>query len=241
MNTADTIVVVPARGGSKGLPGKNLRPFLGKPLIDWSLLAAEMCPSVSTSILSSDNLEYRERAQFFPKAHPLERPAEYATDSAPMSGVISHAARSFSSLEFEFVLLLDPTSPIRNPDEIEDALTKLRNRPEAVGAVSISEPDFNARWVGVEIDGSGSLSRAFPGGSGYASRQEVPRLWRMNGTFYIWRKHFALDISDPWLEKGLHLGIETPEERAFSIDTKREFEIAEILVQSGLVDWKVPH
>lgn len=241
MTVQDTVAIVPARRGSKGFPGKNLEPFLGRPLIDWSLVVAESCSSVGLSLLSSDSDEYRRRAQFFPKARPLERPAEYATDSAPMSVVISHATKSVDASDYEFVLLLDPTSPLRNPDEIEGALRKLRKQPDAVGAVSISEPDFNARWVGVEIDDAGNLARAFPGGSSYVSRQQVPPLWRMNGAFYIWRSSFAMEISDPWLEKGPHLGIETPESRSFSIDTQREFEVAETLVLSGLVDWKVPH
>lgn len=241
MTQSDAIAVVPARAGSKGLPGKNLRPFLGRPLLDWSLLVAELCPSIGVTILSSDSEDYRTRANNFSKAEALARPSELATDNAPMSGVIAHATQTQRSRDFEFVVLLDPTSPIRNPQEVEDAIDDLRKAPDAVGAVSISEPEFNLRWVGVDRGPSGHIKRAFDGGSSYASRQEVPRLWRMNGTFYIWRKSFALELSDPWLEKGPHLGIDTPEERAFSIDTQSEFDSAEVLISSGLISWEVPH
>lgn len=237
----DTLAVVPARGGSKGLAGKNIRPFLGRPLIDWSLEVGELCPSVKRTVLTSDSEDYLERAHHFSKAVPLLRPAALAQDHSPMSGVIAHATRAEADDDIVFVLLLDPTSPIRNPSEIEDALDQLRENPHFVGAASMSQPEFNMRWVGVELDDHKAIRRAFPGGSGYASRQEVPPLWRMNGTFYIWRASLAKDLSDPWLEKGPHLGIETPEERAFSIDTLREFEIAEIMLKSGLIDWEVPH
>ncbi len=238
---ADTLAVVPARGGSKGLAGKNIRPFLSRPLMDWSLEVGELCPSVKKTILTSDNKDYLERATHFSKAVPLLRPSELAQDNSPMSAVIAHATRSAADEDIEFVLLLDPTSPIRNPSEIEGALDQLRKNPHFVGGASMSQPEFNMRWVGVELADQKAIRRAFPGGSSYASRQEVPPLWRLNGTFYIWRTSLAKDLSDPWLEKGPHLGIETPDDRAFSIDTLKEFEIAETLLKSGLIDWEVPH
>ena len=235
----DTIALVPARSGSKGFPGKNVEPFLGLPLLDWSLKAGEMIPSVRTTVLSSDSEEYRDRTQHFSKAVGLIRPVELSLDYSPMSGVISHAAQAFRDKGAEFLLLLDPTSPIRNPSEIEKVLDTLRKSPQFVGAVSISVPHFNLRWVGVSKDSSGQITRGFPEGARFTSRQQVPPIWRMNGTFYIWRFSYALTITDPWLEGGPHLGIEIPEERAFSIDTKREFNMAQILVKSGLLEWEM--
>ena len=236
---ADTLAFVPARSGSRGLPGKNLRPFLGRPLLEWSLEVAERCDSVIRSVLTSDSDLYLQHTNAFSKAVGLKRPAELAKDDTPMSAVTSHVAKSQEDLPTEFILLLDPTSPFRNPSEIEKALLLLRERHEFVGAVSISQPDFNMRWVGVEKGPEEAITRAFAGGNQYVSRQQVPPLWRMNGTFYIWRTEFAKRISDPWLERGPHLGIETPEERAFSIDTLKEFELAEALVRMGLIDWEV--
>ena len=235
----DTLAFVPARSGSRGLPGKNLRPFLGRPLLEWSLEVAEKCDSVIRSVLTSDSDLYLRHTDAFSKAVGLKRPAELAENDTPMSAVTSHVAKSQHDITPEYILLLDPTSPFRNPSEIENALWLLRERSEFAGAVSISQPDFNMRWVGVQKDPDDAITRAFAGGSQYASRQQVPPLWRMNGTFYIWRTEFARQISDPWLEQGLHLGIETPEERAFSIDTLREFEIAETLVRMGLIDWEI--
>lgn len=235
----DTIALVPARSGSKGFPGKNIEPFLGRPLLDWSLEAGELMPSVSTTVLSSDSPKYLERAQLFSKAVSLVRPRELSLDHSPMSGVIAHAAQAVTDGEAKFLLLLDPTSPVRNPSEIESALNRLRSSPELVGAVSISEPHFNMRWVGVSQDQSGEITRSFLEGQHFTARQQVPRMWRMNGTFYIWRLDYAKVISDPWLEGGPHLGIEIPEERAFSIDTEVEFKSAEVMLRSGLVDWEM--
>lgn len=236
---ADTLALVPARSGSKGFPGKNIQPFLGRPLLDWSLQAGELIQSVSTTVLSSDSPQYLERAQYFSKAVSLERPTELSSDHSPMSGVISHAAQTFDSERIQFLLLLDPTSPVRNPSEIENVLDRLRQEPEFVGAVSISEPHFNMRWVGVSQDKSGAITRGFSEGQNFTSRQQVPRLWRMNGTFYIWRFDYAKIMTDPWLEGGLHLGVEIPEERAFSIDTELEFKLAQVVAGSGLIEWEM--
>jgi CMP-N,N'-diacetyllegionaminic acid synthase len=235
----DAIAIVPARSGSKGLSGKNIRPFLGRPLLDWSLLVAERCQSIGTTVLSSDSEDFLTRAIHFPKAKGIVRPAHLADDHSPMSGVIAHATAAVSELQFDYVVLLDPTSPFRNPSEVEAALDNLRQSPSASGVVSVSQPHFNMRWVGVDLDEGGEIKRAFPGGGNYVARQYVPPLWRMNGTFYIWRRGAAENLQDPWLEQGRYLGAETPEERAFSIDTLEEFTLAETLAQAGLVEWEV--
>lgn len=237
--TFDAIAIVPARSGSKGLRGKNIRPFLGRPLLDWSLLVAERCQSIGTTVLSSDSKDFLARATHFPKAKGVVRPSHLADDHSPMSGVIAHATAELTEIKFDYVVLLDPTSPFRNPSEVEGALDKLRQSPSASGVVSVSQPHFNMRWVGVDLDRSGEIHRAFPGGGNYVARQYVPPLWRMNGAFYIWRREAAETLQDPWLEQGRYLGVETPEGRAFSIDTLEEFNVAETLAQAGLVDWEV--
>jgi N-acylneuraminate cytidylyltransferase len=135
-----------------------------------------------------------------------------------------------------FLLLLDPTSPLRNPATIDQAAERLRLAEDADGALSVSVPAFNPLWVGVEL-GPDSFVRRHPSTPlVFTRRQDVPGYWRINGSFYLWRNEFARDIHGDWLDCGSFLGIETPEILSHSIDTLDDFRLVEVLVTSGVVN-----
>jgi N-acylneuraminate cytidylyltransferase len=234
------LAVVPARGGSKGLPGKNVRPLAGLPLIGHSLRAAELMPSVTRCVVSTDSTEIADIARRLGGDVPFLRPAELAADETPMAPVLRHALATIEAAEgepYDFLVLLDPTSPAREPGDIGAALELLGTRPDWDGVVSVSAPTFHPVWVGVRPadDDPDRMERYFPAGVGVTRRQELPRYLRVNGNFYVWRAEFVRRLRTSWLDEGTHGMIEIPESRAFAIDYRYEFDLVEALIAAGVV------
>jgi CMP-N,N'-diacetyllegionaminic acid synthase len=237
MTSSRVLAVIPARSGSKGLPGKNIRPFLGLPLVAHSILFARSCPEIDCLIVSTDSEEIAHVARRHGADVPFLRPADLAQDDTPLFPVLQHALEEMSSRlgAFGYVLLLDPTSPAREAADVSVALERLKAAPDADGVVSVSKPDFNPLWNCV-VDDDGWMKDAFGGSTGIVRRQDAPSIYRINGALYIWRSAFVERSSAVW-RQGRHVMVEIPELRAMSIDTLDEFKKAEVLVQAGLVEF----
>jgi N-acylneuraminate cytidylyltransferase len=234
------LAVIPARGGSKGLPGKNTRPLAGLPLIGHSLRAADLVPSISRCVVSTDSDEIAELARSLGADVPFLRPAELAADDTPMAPVLRHALAEVEAAEgstYDVVVLLDPTSPAREPADVEAAIGRLAARPDWDGVVSVSAPTFQPVWVGVRsaADDPDRMERYFAEGVGITRRQQLDRYLRVNGNFYVWRAEFVRRMESSWLDEGVHGMVEIPESRAFAIDYQDEFDVLEALVAQGLV------
>jgi N-acylneuraminate cytidylyltransferase len=231
------LAVIPARGGSKGLPGKNVRPFAGLPLIAHSILFAKMCPEIAACVVSTDSPEIAEIARRYGADVPFLRPAALAADDTPLWPVIRHALAEIDAGEprrFDAVLLLDPTSPGRAPADVAGARAMLSAAPGADGVVGASRPDFNPLWNCV-VQRDGWMAQLVEEGAGYERRQDVPVVYRINGSLYLWRADFVRDEAGTWRRSRKHLLYELPESRAMSIDTLEEFERAELLVREGFI------
>ena len=233
---AHTVAVVPARGGSRGLPGKNVRPLLGRPLLAHSLACAALVPSISRVVVSTDDPAIAAVAVGEGGEVPFLRPAELARDDTPMAAVVRHAVEWLTSVGAvpDHVVLLDPTSPVRDPAMIERAIAQLAGDPSLDGIVSISQPTFRPSWVGVTPVGD-RLQRVSPEGAGVTRRQDAAPFWRINGNFYVWRTSFAARLATSWFDEGVHAGFEIPERYAFSIDDRFEFDVVEAVLEKGLV------
>jgi CMP-N,N'-diacetyllegionaminic acid synthase len=234
------LAVIPARGGSKGLPGKNIRPLAGLPLVAHSVRAAALTPEVTRCVVTTDSAEIADVARAHGGDVPFLRPAELAADDTPMAPVVRHALEWVERDEgrpYDAVLLLDPTSPARVPAQLAEAARRLETTPGLDGVVSVSEPTFNPVWVGVRPDDArgGALSRYFPAGAGITRRQDVARFLRINGNFYLWRAEFVRRLEASWFDEGTHAGLEIPEAQAFSIDDDYEFRLIEALVDAHLI------
>ena len=230
------LAVIPARGGSKGLPGKNIRSFAGLPLIAHSILLAKMCREIDRLIVTTDSLEIANIAKGYGADVPFVRPAELAQDDTPIWPVLRHALQAVSNSEeeFQYLLLLDPTSPAREPSDITEALGRLHECPEADGIISVSQPDFNMIWHCV-VEQDGWMRDLMEEGHNFERRQEVPAVYRINGSLYIWRTSFVRTQEDSWRKTGKNLIYVTPEFRSLSFDTLDQFERAEILVNNGFI------
>jgi CMP-N,N'-diacetyllegionaminic acid synthase len=233
------LAVIPARGGSKGLPDKNIRDLAGLPLIAHSIRAAALMPYVARCVVTTDS----ERIAAVAREHggdvPFLRPAELAADDTPMAPVVAHALETVEKQEgaaYDAVLLLDPTSPARVPAQVAHARDQLFADPGLDGVVSVSEPTFHPTWVGVRFEGgSARLARYYEAGTGVTRRQDNPRFLRVNGNFYLWRSSFVRRLEVSWLDEGVQAGLEIPEAQAFSIDDEYEFRLAEAVLAAGLI------
>jgi CMP-N,N'-diacetyllegionaminic acid synthase len=233
----DLLAIIPARGGSKGLPGKNIRLLAGLPLIAHSIRLAQMCPEITRAIVSTDSSEIASVARRFGAEVPFLRPAELAQDDTPMWPVLRHALQTLENhgdRYYEHVLLLDPTSPGRLPEDISKALSRLKATPDADGIIGVSQPEFNPIWHCVVIRG-GWMVDLIPEGTQYTCRQEVPPVYRINASLYLWRAAFMRREAGSWRTQGRHLLYEIPESRAIHIDDASEFARADLMLRHGLI------
>lgn len=235
MGILPVLAVIPARGGSKGLRGKNIAKFAGIPLIAHSIRMAKMSSEISECIVSTDSEEIASVARAHGGEVPFLRPSELAQDDTPTWPVLQHALATMEDLrkkEFGSVLLLQPTNPSRLPEDVTRAIGILDSDARAVGVVSVSEPPFNPRWVCVE-EREGYLALAFSNRT-FSRRQDVPPVYRINGLIYLWRReHILHSLSDPW--SAPHKMMLVPEERSIDIDSRHDLALAEALVRDGIV------
>jgi N-acylneuraminate cytidylyltransferase len=220
------------------LPGKNKRVLVDRPLALHSIACAQRLDGIRHILFSTDDADLAGQAREAGAYVPSLRPTEYATDSAPMADVIRHAMTLLDAApgsSTDYLLLLDPTSPLRDPLSINDAAQQLRDATNTDGVVSISIPSFNPLWVGVEL-GEGSIIRRHSATPHvFTRRQDAPAYWRINGSFYLWRNEFAREIEADWLDQGSFIGFETPEILSHSIDTLNDFRLVEVLLASQFI------
>jgi N-acylneuraminate cytidylyltransferase len=238
MEVHPLLAVIPARGGSKGLPGKNIRPLAGLPLIVHSIMYSKLCPAIDRCVVSTDSEEIAAVARAHSAEVPFLRPAELARDETPSIFVLQHALHEMEDREgrrFESVLLLQPTSPARLPEDVSRAISMLEQHPRSVGVVAVSVPEFNPRYVCVE-ERNGCLFQAFDQDKVYTRRQDVPPVYRINGLLYLWRRDYVMQASKEQLFDGPHRMLLIPRERALDIDDLYDFQLAEILVREGIVN-----
>jgi CMP-N-acetylneuraminic acid synthetase len=154
------IAIVPARGGSKGLAGKNIRPLCGKPLIVWTIRTALKSRFVDELAVSTDSPQIADIARSAGARVPFLRPAELATDSSPTIEAVEHALAHYRAKEgrtFDYVVLLEPTSPLREDDDIDNMLSRLHAHADSFDSiVSLGEvgehPSIMKRLAGEAIE-----------------------------------------------------------------------------------------
>lgn len=231
------LAIIPARGGSKGFPMKNIRSFAGLPLIAHSILFARLCPEIDRCIVSTDSPEIARVAKDFGADLPFVRPRELAEDGTPLWGVLRHALMSMEAQEgssYDALLLLDPTSPGREPADLRAMCRRLAANVEADGVISVAKPPFNPIWHCV-VEKEGWMENLLPEGTLFDRRQDLPLVYRIDGSLYLWRTRFVRQEPVSWRRGGRYLLHEIPDLRAWSIDTEEQFEVAELLVKNGKV------
>ena len=185
MTEPSVLGVIVARGGSKGLPGKNLRPLGGKPLVVHTVEAALGCDALSRVVLSTDDAAILAAGRAAGCPTPFVRPAELAGDRSSTVDVALHAVDWLARHEgfaADVVLLLPATAPLRRAEHIRGALGVLRDDPAAEAVVAVSEPDYPPYWM-LSVE-KRRLAWLFPEGAAVDHRQDLPRAYRPNGSIY---------------------------------------------------------
>lgn len=183
------LAIVPARAGSKGLPGKNVRPLHGKPLLAWPIAAARGSHHVDRTIVSTDDAGYAQIAVAHGADAPFLRPAELASDAAPSSGFILHALDTLAAAgeHYDYVVLLEPTSPLTEASDVDAALAQLvaaSDRADAIVGIAPLETSHPAFAVRRDTDGAirPLLSSTF---GDLPRRQDLEPVFALDGTLYI--------------------------------------------------------
>lgn len=177
------LVLITARGGSKGVPGKNIKLLGGKPLIQYTIDAARALFSDEIICVSTDDIKIKDTVESLGLNVPFLRPDELATDTAGSYEVMLHAIHFYESKGYQpdVLVLLQPTSPFRSSKHIESALALYRNDIDMV--VSVKETASNPYYVLFEENNDGFLEQSK--NSNFTRRQDCPKVWEFNGAIYI--------------------------------------------------------
>lgn len=226
------LAVIPARGGSKGLPGKNKRLLAGKPLVAWPISAAKGCCLVDKIICTTDDPEIQKIAIENGAIAPFLRPKELASDVASSIDAVLHAVNYLENLSehYDYVVLLEPTSPLTTSEDIEKAIKKLdRSRHIACSIVGISKvesmhPEYDVRLSETCLI-SPYLSSNF---RSLRRRQEIEPLFYFEGSLYISSTEDLKTYHSFYHERTL--GYEVPKWKAIEIDDIFDFLMVETLL-----------
>ncbi|MEX2656049.1 MAG: acylneuraminate cytidylyltransferase family protein [Balneolales bacterium] len=178
------LVVIPARGGSKRLPGKNIKLLNGKPLIHYTIEVAREVFDDSVICVSTDDEKIKAVSEQTGLIIPFLRPKELATDSADTRSVLLHAYDFYNKeLEYEadVIILLQPTSPLRRAYHVKEALELYHEDLDMV--VSVKETDANPYFVLYEENEEGYLEKSKKGN--FTRKQDCPKVWEFNGAIYV--------------------------------------------------------
>ena len=230
MGEKNVLAIIPARGGSKGMPGKNIREFAGKPLIAHSIEAALNCSLISRTVVSTDDDKITDVA----KAHGaqvIRRPDELAADTSLVIDAIRHAVRTVEDggEDVDIVLLLEPTSPFRRAEDLEKCIQiLLENKADSVATFTDSHVSPNRLWRVSDDVVEPYIEGAVP----WLPRQKQPKAYELTGQIYALSKKILYENEDSISQlMGRISAVITPRETALDIDTELDFMIAEKVME----------
>ena len=218
------LAVIPARGGSKGVPGKNIRMAGGKPLIAWVIQAATKSRYIDRVIVSSDDAKIIDTATAFGCEAPFVRPGELAEDNRPTAGAVKHAVETLPG--FDYVVTLQPTSPLTESGDIDDCIRRCVHTGSDA-CVSVTASDKSPFWMFTFAE-DGTLNPVMGPDSLKTRRQDLPRVMVPNGAVYVTKCDFVVQRDTLYADRTL--GVEMPKERSIDIDTELDFLFFETLL-----------
>lgn len=228
-----SLFIIPARGGSKGLPGKNIKPLNGTPLINYSLQYARLFSSDDNICVSTDSLEIGTTLEYSGYRIPFYRAASLSSDNASMYGVLLDALMFYEERQgpYDCIVLLQPTSPFRKEEFLRNAFSLFSMNVDMV--VSVKESKANPYFNLYEEDLSGNLVLSKPCTSA-VRRQDVPPVFQYNGSIYLINAN-SLKSCNSFSEFVSIKKFVIPDEYSIDIDTNIDFMLADILIKSQTV------
>ena len=230
MNKEKILAIITARGGSKGIPQKNTRELLGKPLIAYSIQAALQSRTLNKIIVSTDNETIAHISKKYGAEVPFLRPKHLATDTATSLSVLQHAVSYLAEKEgylADIIVCLQPTSPLRSAGDIDQAVTLCMNTG-ADSVVSLCKVEHHPYWMKKVVEG-----RVYPlmevDDEEYPRRQDLPPVYQLNGAIYVTRKKILMEEERVLGEHTLaHI---MSQERSIDIDTPIDLKLAELIMK----------
>lgn len=222
-----TVAVIPARGGSKRLPGKNIKPLAGKPLIAWTIEAALESECFDKVVVSTESIEIAEVARKYGAEIPYLRPIELASDTAATGPVLEHIVKYIEdrdSINCEKLCLLQPTSPLRGSEDIVESM-KLFEERSADSIVSVVEANIKpeiSNYLPVDLSLSGFVSEI-------KRTQDSQKLYQLNGAIY-WLKRSLIDELSKVYRSDASFAYVMSQKDSVDIDTDFDFYWAEFLL-----------
>ena len=224
------VALITARGGSKSIPKKNIASLAGKPLIAWTIETALRSASLSRVIVSTDDTEIAEVARQWDAEVPFLRPVELAEDDSPHVPVLVHAVKWLEVHEkeqFDYILLLQPTSPLRSTEDIDNAI-RLALERDAGSVVSVCET-LSHPYLTKKIMVDGRLDDFIPKPDGYLRRQVLPKVYALNGAIYLVRREVLLERRTFYTDS-IYAYV-MPAERSLEIDTPWDLYLANLILK----------
>ncbi len=225
-----TIGFIFARGGSKGVPRKNLRMLGGKPLIAHAIEAACNCKSIDRVVVSTEDEEIARVAEEFGAEIPFMRPMDLARDDSPEWLAWQHAIRTFEQTCAKRVgtfVSIPATSPLRGVEDVEHCIQTFKNGDADV-VFTVRPSDRNPYFNMVVLDDQKHARLVIPPQGKVFRRQDAPRVYDITTVAYVARPEFILTSNG--IFEGRVLAVEVPSERAVDIDTELDFQFAEFLM-----------
>ena len=226
------LVIIPARGGSKGIPGKNIKLLGGKPLIYYAIDVARAIVDDTHICVSTDDDQIIRVVEQYGLSVPFIRPTELATDTAGSYGVLLHALSFYESKgeHFDAVVLLQVTSPFRTVNHVREALNLYNKDLDMV--VSVKETDSNPYYLCFEEDTEGMLHIS-KGDGHYTRRQDCPPVYEYNGSIYIINPERMKAMPLNKFKKRVKYVMDR--EHSVDLDTMMDWMIAEYMITNKLV------
>lgn len=224
-------VLVPARGGSKGLPGKNLRTLAGRSLVEHAAQVAHSIKCIDRSILSSDDPHIAEVARAAGLEVPFLRPPELANDTATSVDVWRHAWLALEAqeqLKYEISVLLEPTSPLRRASDVIATIELLLDSGAGTAATVSPTPGHFTPHKTLTVDGNGRIGFFVPDGARFSRRQDIPSFFHRNGVCYVARRDAVVDRRTIVDEDCAALVLDRP---LVNIDSLADLEYARYLME----------
>lgn len=223
------VAIVPARGGSKTVPHKNIQPLGDKPLMAWSIEVAHAAASIDAVVVTTDSEEIAQVARDYGTS-VIHRPARLATDDALVIDAIRHALRAWRDRNepIDVTVLLEPTCPLRSVEDIEACLGQLRKTPSVDSVATFTEAELNPHraW---RLEG-GSPEPFIEGAVPWQPRQSLPEAYQLNGAVYaFWTDRLPEDAIAPLF--GRIAAVHMPAERSVDIDSTLDFMLAETILK----------
>jgi len=231
MKNKNFIAVIPARGGSKRLPNKNIKDLKGKPLISYTIEAALKSKYIDETVVSTDSLQIKKVAEKFGASAPFLRPEHLAQDESTSVDAAKHCISFYEKelkKKYDYIVFLQPTSPLRDEKDIDAAIEFLIEK-NADCVVSVCEMDHNPIWSNT-LDKSGSMKNFLDEKYINKRTQDLDKYYRINGAIYICKIEKLLEENRLLLSDNIYAFM-MEQEKSVDIDTKLDFILAKTIME----------